>query len=292
MVSSTIIFGLNVPTDVDREADPVSMAQTAEGLGFDFVSLNDHVHGADPRLEAWTTLSWIAASTSRIRLATRVLGVPYRHPAVVAKMAETFNRLSEGRLILGLGAGSAEDEFRALGLENRPLRDRMTGLEDAIHIIHGLWSSPNYTFDGAVYRTSAAQLEPKPDGVIPIWLGAHGKRGLCLTGQFADGWIPSLAYAPPDQVPAMITLVHQAARDAGRDPRDLTCVYNLQVTIHVGRAENEFVVAGSPAAVADRLVEFVRLGFRGFNLIPTGPGTDDQVGVLAHDVIPAVRAAV
>ncbi|CAN5844700.1 MAG: LLM class flavin-dependent oxidoreductase [Acidimicrobiia bacterium] len=290
--SSAISFGLNIPSDAVPGADPVSVAQTAEALGFDFVSVNDHVHGSDPRLEAWTVLSWMAASTVRLRLATRVLGLPYRQPAIVAKMAETFDRLSGGRLILGLGAGSAEDEFRALGLEVRPLRERIEGLDEAIRITRGLWSKPSYTFEGSVYRTDGAQLEPKPDHSIPIWLGTHGKRGLALAGRLADGWIPSLAFAPPEQVPAMIEIIHQSARDAGRDPRDIACIYNLQVSIDQRGDAGEFVVSGTPEAVAERLVGFINLGFSGFNMIPTGANADGQIARLAHDVIPAVRAAV
>jgi probable F420-dependent oxidoreductase len=292
MTTRAVSFGLNIPTDAGPGADPVSWAQTAEALGFDFVSINDHVHGPDPRLEAWTVLSWIAASTSRLRLATRVLGLPYRPPAVVAKMAETFDRLSGGRLILGLGAGSSEDEFRALGLEARPLRDRIDGLEEAIRITRGLWSESSHTFGGRLYRTTGAQLEPKPAHPIPIWVGTHGKRGLALVGRVADGWIPSLAFAPPDRVPAMMDVIDQNAREAGRDPGDVTCVYNVQVSVGQSVDEGPFVVAGRPEAVADRLIGFVKLGFRGFNLIPSGADADEQVTRLVDEVIPGVRAAV
>lgn len=287
-----VVFGLNVPTDAGPSADPVSAARTAEELGFDFVSINDHVHGPGARLEAWTALAWIGASTSRIRLATRVLGVPYRHPAMVAKMAETFDRLSQGRLILGLGAGSAEDEFRALGLTVGPLRERIAGLEEAIQIARGLWSGEDYSFDGQLYRLRDALLQPKPDHAIPIWLGTHGPRGLELTGRLADGWIPSLAYAPPDQVAQKVAIVRRSARNVGRDPHDVTCIYNLEVSVGERRDAPEHVVAGSRAEVIDRLVGFLTLGFDGFNLIPTGPDRNEQIDVLGRDVIPGVRAGV
>jgi alkanesulfonate monooxygenase SsuD/methylene tetrahydromethanopterin reductase-like flavin-dependent oxidoreductase (luciferase family) len=235
-------------------------------------------------------LSWIAASTSRLRLATRVLGLPYRPPAVVAKMAETFARLSGGRLILGLGAGSSEEEFRALGLEGRPLRDRFDGLEEAIRIIRGLWSEQRYSFEGRLYRTDEAQLEPKPDRPIPIWLGTHGKRGLDLTGRLADGWIPSLASAPPDRVPAMRQRMLEAARDAGRDPAEISCIYNLEVRVGEPRGARPFLISGNPEVMADRLLGLLRLGFSGLNFIAVGPETEEQVERLAREVIPAVRA--
>src|SRR2546429_2900879 len=97
-----VLFGVNVSSSAAIGADPVADAVRAEELGFDFVSASDHPCGADPTFETWTMLTWIAAATSRIRVATRVLGVPYRPPAIVAKMAETLDRLSGGPLILGL----------------------------------------------------------------------------------------------------------------------------------------------------------------------------------------------
>jgi alkanesulfonate monooxygenase SsuD/methylene tetrahydromethanopterin reductase-like flavin-dependent oxidoreductase (luciferase family) len=111
-----LLFGLSVSPSAAAGADPISDGRRAEELGFDFISTSDHPCGADPTYEVLTTLSWIAAATSRIRIATRVLGVPYRPPAMVAKMAETLNRLSGGRLILGLGGGYSDGEFRAFGL--------------------------------------------------------------------------------------------------------------------------------------------------------------------------------
>lgn len=289
---SDLLFGLNVSPSVSSGPDPVAQARLAEELGFDFVSANDHVHGPGPRYEAWTMLSWIAATTSRIHIATRVLGVPYRHPAIVAKMTETFSRLSRGRLILGLGAGGSDEEFGALGLGVRPPRDKIDGLEEAIHIIRGLWSERDFTFQGRLYRTNGAELEPKPDHRIPIWLGTFGDRALGLTGRLADGWIPSLDFAPPERVTAMRDRVLGAAREAGRQAQDITCVYNMEIRVDDTPHPPRSVVSGPPDAVAEQLLAFVRLGFTGFNFIPTGPDADDQVQRLAHEVIPTIRARV
>lgn len=206
-------------------------------------------------------------------------------------MAETFDRLSAGRLILGLGAGSAEDEFEALGLAVRPLRERIDGLKEAIQISRGLWSGEAFSFEGKIYRLRDALLHPRPAHTIPIWLGAHGRRGLELTGRLADGWIPSLAYAPPGQVADKVAIVRHAAEDAGRDPRDVTCIYNLEVAIGEPRVAREHVIAGTAAEVTERLVGLLALGFDGFNLIPTDPNREEQMAVLGGDVIPAVRAA-
>ncbi|HEX9411207.1 MAG TPA: LLM class flavin-dependent oxidoreductase [Actinomycetota bacterium] len=282
-------FGLNVSPSVASGADPVADARLAEYMGFDFVSMNDHLHGPDARFEAWTALSWIAARTSRIRVATRVLGAPYRHPAVVAKMAETFDRLSSGRLILGLGAGASDEEFRALGLEARPPRDKIAGLEEAIRIIRGLWSERSFTFEGRLYRTERAEVEPKPDHPVPIWLGTFGDRALALTGRLADGWIPSLDMAPPERIPAMRNRIVEGARAAGREPEEITCAYNLQIRLGERIDAEPFVVSGPPDAVVERLLGFVALGFSAFNFIPFGADLPEQIERLAHEVIPAMR---
>src|SRR5438105_10619492 len=167
-------FGLNVSTSAAPGADPVADALAAEELGFDFISANDHPCGTEPTHEVWTMLAWIAARTSRIGIATRVLGIPYRPPAVVAKMAATLDLLSGGRLILGLGGGYSDEEFRAFGLGTPTPSEKVGGLDEAIRIARGLWSEPRFTFDGNVYRTDDAPLEPKPRRRIPIWLGTYG----------------------------------------------------------------------------------------------------------------------
>ena len=147
-----VLFGLDVTTSAAPGADPVGDAVRAEELGFDFVSASDHPSSEHPTLETWTLLSWIAANTTRIQVATRVLGVPNRPPPIVAKMAETLDRLSGGRLILGLGGGYSDDEFRAFGLRVPSPRDKVDGLEEALRITHGLWSEPAFTFDGKHYQ--------------------------------------------------------------------------------------------------------------------------------------------
>jgi alkanesulfonate monooxygenase SsuD/methylene tetrahydromethanopterin reductase-like flavin-dependent oxidoreductase (luciferase family) len=285
-----VTFGLNVSTSAAAEADPVADARRAEELGFDFVSASDHPHGDHPTNETWTMLSWIAAATSRIRVATRVLGVPNRHPAVTAKMAETLDRLSGGRLILGLGGGASDEEMRALGLGVRSPRDKVDGLEEAIRIMRGMWSEPEFTFEGRLYGTEGAQLEPKPTRRIPIWLGTFRERALDLTGRLGDGWIPSLELAPPERAAAMRERVLAGARSAGRAPEEITCAYNIEVRVAERPEPRPFVVSGSPDAVAEQLLSFVRMGFATLNLMPVGPGVDEQAERLAREVIPAVRA--
>lgn len=283
-----VLFGLDVPTAAGPGSDPVAEAIAAEAAGFDFVSASDHPCGSSPSYEVWTMLSWIAARTSRIRVATRVLGVPYRHPAIVAKMAETLDRLSDGRLILGLGGGASDDEFRAFGLGVPSPRDKVDGLEDAVRITRGLWSQPAFSFRGRRYHTDAAELAPKPARPIPIWLGTFGNRALELTGRLADGWIPSLGFAPPERIPTMRERIVAGARAAGRDPAEITCVYNVEVRVDERAEQRAGVVTGPAAAVTEQLAGFLSLGFTALNLKPSGPDRSEQVERLAREVMPAL----
>ena len=287
-----LLVGLGISASAAPGAGPVAQARRAEELGFDFVSTSDHPCGSQPTYETWTLLSWIAAATSRIRVATRVLGVPYRPPPIVAKMAETLDRLSGGRLILGLGGGYSDEEFRAFGLRVPSPRDKVDGLAEAILITRGLWSQRQFTFAGRLYRTEAADIEPQPAHRIPIWLGTFGNRALAVTGRLADGWIPSHGYMPPERVPAMRDRVLAAARGAGRDPAEITCGYHIQIRVGERAGTSPSVVSGPPAAVAEQLISFVKLGFTALSLAPDGPDHDEQAERLAREVIPAVRAGV
>jgi alkanesulfonate monooxygenase SsuD/methylene tetrahydromethanopterin reductase-like flavin-dependent oxidoreductase (luciferase family) len=282
----TMSIGIDVPAA--GGLDPAAAAQEAEALGFDFVSSNDHVLGSEARDEGWTHLVWLAASTRRIRIASRVLGVPYRNPALVAKMAETLDRLSGGRLILGLGAGSGDDEFRAMGLAEASVGDRITDLEDAIEILHGLWRDDTSTYQGRRLATIAARITPKPDHSIPIWLGTAGPRGLGLVGRVADGWIPSMPYVSPPNARSKIEVIHRAAERAGRDAEHLELIFNLRVAFEPGAAAD---LAGTPHQIAERLRGFLGLGFTGFNLQPVGRDRTAELARLAADVLPPVRQA-
>lgn len=284
------VFGIDVPASPRPGTDPAGEARRAEDLGYDFVSVNDHP-GGTPSFEAWTTLAWMAARTSRIKVAPRVLGVPFRSPVLLAKMAETLQRLSGGRLILGLGGGSSGEELAAFGRGDLSPKEKIDGLEDALRILRGLWSGEALTFEGRRSRAVGARLDPAPGWPLPVWLGTYGPRGLRLVGTLADGWIPSLGLVPPDRVPVLRATILEAARTAGRSSEDLRFVYNLEVRVGPDRSPDPDVVSGSAGAVAERLIGFARLGFGGVNVIPVGPDEDEQRERFAREVIPEVRAA-
>jgi alkanesulfonate monooxygenase SsuD/methylene tetrahydromethanopterin reductase-like flavin-dependent oxidoreductase (luciferase family) len=129
-------------------------------------------------------------------------------------------------------------------------------------------------------------LTPRLATQAPIWLGTYGPRALVVTGRQADGWIPTLGHASPEQVPVMLDRIRTAAVDAGRDVDAVRPVYNL--SIRIGRDQHDpDLVSGSARDVVERLRDFLDLGFRGFNLIVD----PDQVDLVAADVVPALRTA-
>jgi alkanesulfonate monooxygenase SsuD/methylene tetrahydromethanopterin reductase-like flavin-dependent oxidoreductase (luciferase family) len=282
-----LLIGLGISTSAAPGADPVAEALAAEAFGYDFVSASDHPAGPSPSYETPTLLTWIAARTSRIGIATRVLGVPFRRPAMLAKAAESVQRLSGGRLILGLGAGYSDEEIAALGASVGSPRAKVDGLADAIEILRRAWSGSAASYHGPVHSVDALTLSPAPDRPIPVWLGTYGNRALAVTGRLADGWIPSLGFASPARAPEMLDRIRTAAVAAGRAPDAVRAVYNVPVRLDPAARPTEDTVAGSAADVVEQLQAFTRLGFTGFNLMPAA----DEVRAIAEDVLPALRAA-
>lgn len=267
----------------------LDLAQSADELGFDLFSLSDHLHGDQPTLEPWTALSWLAAKTERIELGTNVLGLPYRAPAVLAKAAETLDRVSGGRLVLGLGAGGYDHEFEAFGLPVRTPGAKITAQREAIRILRGLWAGVPEVFGGTEFSVRDARITPLPEHRIPIWLGAYGPRALELTGQLADGWLPSLGRIDLATASQMRDAVRTAAADAGRDPDSITYAANLTTRVDPTQSSYPGLVTGSVDEVVRQIVEVVRAGF---TFLMLGPQSVAEQEVLAREVIPAVRAKV
>ena len=279
-----LIFGLGVPTSAGPGTDPVGLAEEAERLGYDFVSAADHPCGHDPSYETVAMLTWIAARTSRIKIASRVLGVPFRRPAMVAKLATSVDLLSGGRFILGLGAGYSDEEIAALGAPVLSPAGKIDALAEAIQVIRGAWTCPGYTQQGRQHSVWNLEMEPRPAQPIPIWLGTFGPRALAVTGRLADGWIPSLGYMPIEELPAMRRRIDAAAEAAGRDPAQIRSILNLGIRLDPDGAPRPDVVTGSAPQVVRQLRDLAgRYGFTGFNFLVRRP---DDLPRLAEDVIP------
>ncbi len=284
-------FGINIHTRMRPDVDVVAEALHVEQLGFDLVALHgDVLHATAPSYETWTLLTWLAARTARIRMAPVVLALPNRQPAVLAKMTETLDRLSAGRLVLALGSGAAINEpaFRAFGLAQRSPSEKVAALEEAIDILHGLWSTSSFSYTGRHFQTEGATIEPKPSHPIPIWLGVFGTQMVDLVGRKADGWFPSFQFLAPEQAYSKLARIRMVAEDAGRNPDDITYAYNVPVLVEEGSSTARGQIAGNVAEVARQLADFVRHGFTFLNLWPGGAGATQRER-LAKEVLPAIR---
>jgi alkanesulfonate monooxygenase SsuD/methylene tetrahydromethanopterin reductase-like flavin-dependent oxidoreductase (luciferase family) len=215
-----------------RWADLLAMAQRAEAVGFDSVWVEDHLLfrlGDTPTegpWECWTLLSALAASTSRVEIGPLVACTSFRNPALLAKMADTVDEISGGRLILGLGAGWHEPEYQAFGF---PFDHRVSRFGEALKIIHGLLHDGQIDFEGKYYQARECELRPRgprPNGP-PILLGTTSPRMLRLTAQYADIWNTYFTRHEnrPEGVAPLRGLVDAACVEVGRDPATLgrTC---------------------------------------------------------------------
>ena len=269
----TFGLGLNLPYvegamdgRTPRWTDILAMAQTAESIGFDAIWVSDHVGFGDPAgdwqgaWESWTLLSALAASTSRVALGNYVLAVPFRNPALVAKMAETLDEISGGRVILGLGAGWNEPEFTSYGV---PFDDRFRRFADGLRIITQMLRDGSSTHDGRTIRTRNARVQPRgprPNG-LPVMVGANGPRMLRLTAELADHWNGGLRSI--DEVPAQVDALDAACREVGRDARTLSRSIEVLVRTSAAREDappEQREIRGEPEAIASRLRAFVDLG--------------------------------
>jgi hypothetical protein len=222
-------FGVFATPAAERPGAVVELAETAERVGLDLVSFQDHPYQAR-FLDTWTLLSFVAARTSRVRLAPNVLNLPLRPPAVVARAAASLDLLSAGRVELGLGAGAFWDAIEAMGVPRLSPGESVEALAEAIELIRGLWDTEargGVRFEGEHYRAKGAARGPAPAHRIGIWLGAYKPRMLRLTGRVGDGWLPSVPYMERGDVAAGNAAIDAAAEEAGREPGAVRRLLNV-----------------------------------------------------------------
>ena len=232
-------------TAPDR-ATALELAGAAERLGFESLWTVEHVvvpsgyqstypyskSGRMPGGEDFASpdplvwLSFMAAATERIRLATGILILPQRNPIIVAKQVATLDVLSNGRVTLGVGAGWLEEEFTALGAS---FADRGDRTDEAIRLLRTVWTEELASFSGEFNSFQDIYVRPMPiQRPVPIVVGGHSKRAARRAGELGDGFIP--AAAEYDVLPGLITLAREHAERSGRDPAALEVTMMTQPT--------------------------------------------------------------
>ena len=284
-----LLFGVGLAPSARDHKAVLATAELADDIGLDIIGFQDHPYQAG-FLDAWTLLSYVAGRTQHIRLFPNVANIPLRPPAVLARSAAALDVLSAGRVELGLGAGYFLDPIVSMGGPRRTRSELLDALEEAIKVIRSLWKpGPAVHFQGKYYSLAGAKPGPTPPHPIAIWLGAYKTRMLQLTGRAADGWIPSLGYASPDELGKMNQTIDAAAEEAGRRPSDIRRGFNVNGSF---AAAGSGFLQGPPRVWAQQLAELaLEHGISAFNL-GTSPGAEADVRRWAEDVMPAVREAV
>jgi probable F420-dependent oxidoreductase len=213
----------------DIGGDPAKIrdwAQAAEALGYETIEVADHVFGVtarggwtpvynetDPFHETFTTLAFLAAVTTRIKLSTGILILPQRQTGLVAKQAAEIDILSGGRLRLGVGVGWNHVEYEALGQEWKTRGARQA---EQVQVLRRLWTEPLVTFSGRFHDLKEVAILPPPvQRPIPIWFGGSSDATLKRAARLGDGWMPIMA--PDDQAAQKLAALKGHLREFGRD---------------------------------------------------------------------------
>lgn len=285
--------GIQLP-EVEREVrwpEYVSMARTAEEVGFDSVWLGDHLlYRDDDRpergpWEAWTMLAALAAVTERVRLGPLVASAAFHAPAMLAKLAATVDEVSGGRLVLGIGAGWNEVEFRAFGF---PFDHRVDRFAEAFEIALRLLSGDRVTLDGRYHRVEDVVLLPRPARRVPLMLGSTGERMMSIALPHVDMWNTwfDLYGNTPEGFAAESAKVTAAAERVGRDPGQIERSACCLVVLDRSAGERSIPLdcpplEGSAEAIADGLRSMAEAGADEAILV-VSPITEGSIRVLGE----------
>jgi probable F420-dependent oxidoreductase len=212
-------------------------------------------------LDPLVTLSMVGAVTERVRLGTSVLVLPYRNPVNLAAEAAALDVLSDGRLVLGVGAGWMQEEFRALGIDPA---ERGPRTDEHIEVLRTLWTQDPASFDGRFTAFDGIVLATTPhtEGGPPIWVGGNTDLALRRALRLGDGWHGFEVY--PEDMEGVRERLARAGQEVGRDPSDLVLSV-VRGLIPPGREEESFIpdrrmLGGSAAAIVDELGRYAELG--------------------------------
>lgn len=291
----------------------IEAAQSAEAQGFDSIWSADRVVTPwsiktsypysenheflvppdRPFLDSLTCLAFLAGCTRTITLGISVLVLPYRHPLYWARVAASIERLSKGRLIMGIGVGWMEEEFAALGI---PFKERGRMTDEQLQIIAQLWAEERISFHGHFYDFQDLAFFPKPvqHPHLPLWIGGEGTAAQRRSAHHGDAWFPYFVKITSGELRAGYDTVRRFAREAGRDPEQvrLACCRPIEVTDQPV-AQNESALRGSPEQLIAALQKYREIGVDHLALqfmASRWPERAAQIEQFAREVMPALRA--
>ena len=279
---------------IDDAPALVDLACLAEELGVDSVWVHDHVFnvghvfdriGGRPYYEPLTLLSFVAARTTRVRLGTSVLVLPYHNSVRLAKVAATLDVLSGGRLIMGVGVGLIEKEIRAMG---SPYAERGAFTDESIAVMRALWTQDEPKFDGKFSRFDGMKFSPKPlqKPTIPIVIGGVSRHAIRRAARLGDGWQP--LGLSPEALGQGIAALREAARAAGRDAAKIPV--SIAMSLAAARA-GRHALGTRPAEIVKNAKAYANLGVE--TLIVSANTSEPRearsaLEMIARDVVPAL----
>jgi len=244
-------FGAPVSGPLSGVNDLTRIVTEGEAIGYDYCTLSDHVvipreleakypysdtgefpgRAGGDRHEQLTAVTFVAAKTSKLRLVTSVMVVPHRPAVLTAKILATIDVLSQGRLVLGIGAGWCREEFEAIGTD--PFAERGAVTDEYLLACRELWTNENPKFEGKYVNFSDIFFQPRPvQQRVPIWVGGESGPALRRTAKLGDGWYP-IGTNPAFRLDTLerfkggIERLHRHCRDAGRDPKGVALAYRV-----------------------------------------------------------------
>jgi F420-dependent oxidoreductase-like protein len=303
-------FGVTLP-QIKRTWDEArTAAEEFDRLGFDSVWVCDHLYGVPmpnlPILEAWSELAAVAAITRKVELGTLVTPPFFRNPAVFAKQVATIDQVSNGRTVVGLGAGWFATEFEAHGIPFPPVGERLRALEETIEICRRMWTEPSVTFEGRHFTVRDVMCEPKPVRRPPILIGGGGEKVLLrIAARAADVW-NNLAVNQAN-LAAKIDVLRRHCDAVKRDPAEIAISQQCLVVIaetddaaraaleraakiyggHMGGGLEAHGIWGTPAQVVEKIERHAALGCRHLVMEFFGRDTREPARLFAERVLPA-----
>ncbi len=303
-------FGVTLPQIKRGWQEAREAALEFDRLGYDSVWVCDHLYGVPlptlPIFEAWSELAAVAAITERVQLGTLVTPPFFRNPAVLAKQIATIDHISNGRTIVGLGAGWFEAEFKGYGCTFPRLRERMRALDEAAEILKRMWSEEKVTFRGEYFTVEDVMCEPKPLRRPPILIGGGGERVLmAIVARHADIWNNLAVFQRQlgEKVEALRRRCDEVGRDLGSIEVSQQCIVVIGEDEEQARASLEKAkklygghmggeleahgIWGSPDAVIEKIERHRELGCSLFCIEFFGRDTRIPARLFADKVMPA-----
>lgn len=305
-----IKFGVNLPQFGADWPEVKDMALLADEAGFDSVWVADHFFGvgADDPLESWTEMTAVAAITRRVEIGFLVLCNNYRPPALLAKMAMTFDQISNGRLILGIGGGWFVQEYEAYGYEFPSIRTRLEQLEEGLEILKKMWTEDSPTFHGVHYHVEDARCLPKPTRKPhpPILIGGAGEKILLrLVARYADIW--NNLGITHGEVTKKLACLREHCEKVGRRFEEIEISQQTIGAIGLSKDEArrrteevhqevgflagapELCPTGTPDEIIARVKKSIAMGITTFIVSFGRHAATEAVKLFAREVIPAFR---